>query len=213
MKQKITIIILILCTFIACQSDKIEDPPGSANLTPVYSLGDTLKNTNETIFEETEIIFDSISQIGFRLTSSRNFIPNQSASYFIRINFDYSDKVKLLDSLAYGGQVFSGPILSTFQHGDTIKFNIADEETFDWFPQIETQIENTGWMKYHIFTSSQGSVMNNFKSGENYIVFKFGEVSNERMGWLNIVYQDTLCYVKEGYYNMNIGENIVVGEK
>ncbi len=51
------------------------------------------------------------------------------------------------------------------------------------------------------------------KVGENYVGFKFGEAGNERMGWFNIVYQDTLCYLKEGYYRVTPNEEIIVGEK
>jgi hypothetical protein len=213
MKYQTLLNVLILLVLMSCQKEEIKTPKESTNLSQIYSLGDTLTNNNQTSFEETEIILDSISQIGFRLTSSHSYVPNQSATYFIRIEFNYQDKVKFLDSLAYGGFVFSGPILTTFDNGDTIKFNIAGEEIFDWYPQMESQMENTGWLKYHIFTPLQGGVMKNIKSEENYIVFKFGDVGNERIGWLNIVYQDTLCYVKEGYYNMNIDENIIVGEK
>jgi hypothetical protein len=42
-------------------------------------------------------------------------------------------------------------------------------------------------------------------------VFKFGEAGNERIGWLNMMYQDSLCYVKEGYYESEAHQGIVVG--
>jgi hypothetical protein len=57
------------------------------------------------------------------------------------------------------------------------------------------------------------SPIQNIKIGENYFVFKFGATANERIGWLNIVYQDSVCYVKEGYYESTANQGIVVGIK
>lgn len=197
---------------LGCQNEaKQIDPPSSSYL-QIFDLGDTVHNNSGTMMEESNIVLDTTSQYRFKLTSTHQIVPNQSSSYFVRIEFDFQDKVRFLSSLANGGAVFSGPLLSTFTYGDTIDLNNIAQLNLSWYPETEIQIQNTGWLKYHIFTPFQQTIQN-IQEGENYFVFKFGETGNERIGWINVYYQDTLCYLKDGYYFSEANQGIVVGKQ
>ena len=207
-----TISILLSCLIlVSCQKDQVMDPVTTAEYLPLHTLGDTLHNNSSTNYEEINVVIDSETQTGFKLISTHEFAPNQFESFFIRVVYDVEDKIRFLDSLSSGGITFSGPLLSTFEFGDTIKNDIRNEGVFDWFPETREQVNNSGWMKYQIFTATQGSEVLNFELGDNYLVFKFGDPSNERLGWMNLVYQDTLCYIKEGFYNSTVDSGITIG--
>ena len=77
---------------------------------------------------------------------------------------------------------------------------------------VEAQQIYSGNLKYEIYTP-QGGIQQSVKPGENYVVFRFGKPGKEKLGWCNFVYQDTLCYVKEGFYKFAPNLGIVVGSK
>lgn len=194
-----------------CQKESEPSPQPQPSITPIFDLGDTLRNHYNMTYEEMNIVIDSASQIGFKLISRHNYVPNQSDTYFVSIDFNIQGPVRFLDSLTKVGYSFSRVILSTIAYGDTIRPTIANEGIFKWSPESEY---NAGgeYLKYYIYTP-QGGTQHHMKVGENYVGFKFGDQGNEKMGWFNIVYQDTLCYLKEGYYESIPNKEIVVGIK
>ena len=203
--SNITVCIVGFAFWLGCQNESELFPVEPPSLIPFFDLGDTLRNNFNTTNEEIIVVLDSSLQTGFKLTSTHHYSPQHSDTYFIRMEFDLQGDIRFLDSLTYD------QIVSTFEYGDTINLNIANEESFDWFPKAEYQL-GSSWLKYHIFTPS-GGTSQNVSIGENYIVFKLGETGKERLGWFNIMYQDTLCYIKEGYYNSEPNQEIVVGSK
>ncbi|MBL7776068.1 MAG: hypothetical protein JNK89_08700 [Saprospiraceae bacterium] len=196
----------------ACNKESGPTNDPSPALVPLFELGDTVRNDNTTSYEESTILIDSSGLFGFKLISTHNTVLNHSSTYFIRLELEYPDQVRFLSSWANGGGVFQGPILSTFDDGDTIDVNVASNGVLGWYPELEIQMVNTGWLKYHIFTAQQGSAKENIASGENYVVFKFGEPGKERIGWLDIEYRDTLCYIERGFYHATPNQGIIVGK-
>ena len=128
-----------------CQKEREPSPNQPQALIPIFEKGDTVRSNMTTSYEETNIVIDSSTQIGFKLTSTYGVKPNEWSAYFFRIEFDFEENIKFLDSLAYGGYVFAGPLLSTFDYGDTINIVAIDNHAvFDWYPIYEVQINNTG---------------------------------------------------------------------
>ncbi len=213
MKYSTMIMLIGFTTFgflTGCQKESEPSPLPLPTVMSIFDLGDTLRNHSNMTYEEMNIVIDSASQTGFKLISRHGYVPGMSDTYFIWIDFAIQEPFKYLDSTVKVGYSFSRAIVSTIQYGDTIRPSIATEGIFKWFPEHEFMGE--GYLKYHIYTP-QGGTQHNMKVGENYVGFKFGDAGNERMGWFNIVYQDTLCYLKEGYYRVTPNEEIIVGEK
>lgn len=209
-------LLIILSCFAAlgflagCQKESDPSPQPQPSVMPIFDLGDTLRNHYNMTSDELNIVIDSASQTGFKLMSSHGYVPGMSDTYFIWVDVEVQDPFRLLDSTIKAGYSFSRSIVSTIAYGDTIRPAIADEGTFKWFPEHEFM--GRGYLKYHIYTP-QGGTQHNMRNGENYVGFKFGDAGNERIGWFTIVYQDTLCYLKEGYYRIAPNEEIIVGEK
>ena len=207
-------VVVILCVTLklsSCTQDQ-GSPNDSNILIPIYNTGDTIFNTQGTTYEETRIIFDSLTGQGLTLSSTHGEIPNQSSTYFIRLQIKGGQKVYLLDTIKTSNSILRGPILPAIAKGTIIDKDIQDEGYYIWRTQVPAFPEYSGYIKYHIFTATQGSIVENLRPGENNIVFKFGDFGDERLGWLNVVYQDSLCYIKEGYYTKDAGIEIVVGE-
>lgn len=226
--KQITVLLYLVClAFLGCSDpemdsteevvpidepviDEVEEPIASHYL-PFYQLGSELKNDTSTVFESTTVVVDSSSLYKFDVNSYYNTGPN-SVVFSIKVQLKIDESVRFLNRLA-GGIVYEGPILSSFNKGDTISIDMPKNEVVDWFTDYESELRNTGWFKSHIYTEDQGWFIDNLNIGENYLVIKFGDENEERLGWLNVMYQDTLCYIKEGYYNQSINEDIIIGAK
>lgn len=209
----VVFILGLIYQLFSCTQDNQGSPNGSNILLPIYKTGDTIFNHKGTINEETRIIFDSLTGQGLTLTSTHGEIPNQSSTYFIQLQIKEGQNVHLLDTIKTSNSILRGPILPAIAKGSIIDKNIQDEGRYIWRTQAPGFPEYSGYLKYHIYTAAQGSILENVKPGENNIVFKFGDIGDERMGWLNVVYQDTLCFIKEGFYSKDAGQEIIVGEK
>lgn len=216
MKHSTSIIVICLsglALWVGCQKEKEVIPYEQPSLIPIFDLGDTVRSHFNMTHEELNIVIDSGAQTNFKIISEHYFDPNNYDTYFIWVDMNIQDPVRVLDSTVKTGYSFQTAILTTFEYGDTIKPTIAEEGIFSWFPKTVPPPMWRGYFKYHIYTADGGGTQHNSKVGENYIGFKFGDTGNEKLGWFNIVYQDSLCYVKEGYYRAAPNEEIVVGVK
>lgn len=202
----------ILLIYCGCNQIDKDENLVLFTMVPFFDLGDTLRNSRLTNSTHMSAFLDSNSLFEFKFSSIHNS-SMEVESYFFKFELDTISSIRILDSLATGGIVFKGPLISTFLKGDSIDFQISNDGIFDWFPKNVFQYNNTGWLKYHIYTKYQGKKIENTHLGENYIVFKFGDLGQERLGWLNLVYQDSLMYVKEAYYRLEPQREIVVGLK
>lgn len=218
--KKIKILLhLVLFVLISCNTSELDSDNDSgpdmstvSQYIPFFQLANELNNDPNTANDTITLVIDSSSTYKFDIKASNN-TDNHASTFFMKVEIDVDKSIRLLNRLAPGGFVFEGPLLSTFDEGDTIKFDMPQSDQVDWFTDDDGKLHNTGWIKYHIYKEGFGSTADNFDIGNNYLVVKFGDKGEERMGWLNIVYQDTVCYVKEGFYNSIIEGAIVVGDK
>lgn len=205
-------ILALIVSIFSCSKSETNQTLVKAEMIPFFSIGDSLRNDKNTSQEQIQINIDSNSNYVIKLESS-HFSNTTSVAYFVKFQIGMNDKYRILDSLQFGGYVFKGPILTVFSKGDSVDYDISKTGFLDWFPKSDVQLGNTGWIKHHIYTSTQGKNLENVKTGDNYIVIKFGEIGNERLAWMNVFYQDSLVYIKEAYYNSEAQKGIKVGYK
>lgn len=206
---------LLVVLVLGCSQNEMEpNEPSetSSDYQAFHQIGDTIWNTINIPSDRTTIILDAESKFSFDLFSSYN-INTDSEVQFIEVETLLEDQVTFLNTLEPGGNVFSGPILSNFKKGDTISTDITLNSNLDWFPQSTVHYGNTGWIKYHVFGLLQGELVHEMELGENYLVVKFGDLNEERLGWINLVYQDSFCYIKEAFHHMLPNQEIIVGEQ
>jgi hypothetical protein len=82
-----------------CQKESEPTPNQPPALIPIFEKGDTIRNNMNTTYEETNIVIDSNSQFGFKLTSMYGIKPGEWSAYFIRIEFDFQDDIKFFRQL------------------------------------------------------------------------------------------------------------------
>ena len=179
---------------------------------PFFDLGGNLTCDSSIGEASITVVIDSLNNYSFNLVST-NFTSDKASGSFIKINLENVENVKMLNRLSPGGNTFEGRLQNVFENDESILFDVDDEGTFDWFPRSGMDVHNTGWIKYHAYAPNQGALTENFEEGENFIVFKFGEVGSEYMGWINLVYEINQCHIKEAYYTTNPNEDIIIGEK
>lgn len=204
-----TLLAGIILIILSCNKEEHDFAPidipvsfKTTNYIPFYQLGDTVHSGPIDYNRDTAtIVIDSSSNHSFNIIAWGQ--PDYVAyGVFIELVINVEDSIQLLK----GATPVNSPIVSTFQFGDHVSANMQNW----WYP---TTSNNTTWLKYETYLSGQVHIVDHLAPGENYLAFKYGSPGNERHGWMNFVYQDTICYLKEGYFLEDPNTGIVVGDK
>lgn len=177
----------------------------TGSYTPFSDLGDTLySNYVSYDYDTITVMIDASINLSFKI-EAKGHSDNYFLASYIGIITEDQDSIRflLLPSMS--------TLATTFQPGDSIATSIANNSNHIWYDY--TPYNALGAIKNFYIEPWEIPEEEELPIGENYLVFKFGDPSNERLGWVNVVYQDSLLYVKEGFFESNINTDIVVGEQ
>lgn len=204
---------LSLTLFAQCQKDNSTptDPVlSSSGMVPFFHLGDTL-HTIGTETKQITITLDSTSITKLRLEYT-GFDTDVASTRFVKPISVENSYFHFLDSIISPNTIQDGPILASFNEGDSIKINYQSSPLFlDWWDSVNG-MDNTGWLRYHIYEVG-GSFVESIPVGDNFIPLKFEIDDNPHLGWMKLFYTDEFIVVKEGYYSTIPNQDILVGNK